>query len=71
MNTHISNIFTVEPAMKRRRCQVARCKDNKTRESCVKCKKAVCGACIARVMTRNICVECDSDDEDMTYSLNE
>jgi len=65
----------VEPAMKRRKCQVSFCKGNKTKDTCVKCKKAVCGVCTARVMTRNVCMKCendsgdDNDDETVTYSL--
>ena len=65
----------VEPAMKRRKCQVSFCKGNKTNNTCVKCKKAVCGVCTARVMTRNVCMKCendsgdDNDDETVTYSL--
>ena len=63
----------MEPVMKRRKCQVSYCKGNKTKASCVKCKKAVCGLCTARIMTRNICVKCDQDnnddDDDVTYLL--
>jgi len=39
----------------------------------VRCKKAVCGACTSRVMTRNVSVKSnnddDDDDNDMIYSL--
>ena len=63
-----------EEYMKRRKCQVSYCKGNKTKASCVKCKKAVCGLCTARIMTRNICVKCDQDnndddDDDVIYSF--
>lgn len=57
---------------KRRKCQVARCKGNKTCDSCSVCKKAVCGVCTAKALTRYLCVDCDnhdSDDENVTYSL--
>lgn len=61
----------IEPAMKRRKCQISYCKGNKTKDSYVKCKKAVCGSCTALVITRNICVKCGNDnaDDDVTYSL--
>lgn len=57
---------------KRRKCQVARCKGNKTCDTCSVCKKAVCGVCTAQALTRYICAECDnhdSDDNNVTYSL--
>jgi len=63
----------VEPVMKRRKCQVSCCRGNKTKDVCVMCKKFVCGVCTARVLTYNICVKCDneddSDDENVTYFL--
>lgn len=43
---------------KRRQCQVARCKKNKTREICVLCKKAVCGTCTGKIETKCYCVIC-------------
>lgn len=57
---------------KRRKCQIARCKGNKTCDTCSVCKKAVCGVCTAKALTRHLCVDCDnrdSDDENITYSL--
>ena len=65
----------MESVVKHRKCQISHCKENKTKDSCVRCKKAVCGPCTARVLTRNICVNCDDDnddvddDEGVTYSL--
>ena len=58
---------------KRCKCQVQRCAGNKTRDACAICKKAVCGACTANVLTRNICMNCeddDNDDDNVTYSLD-
>jgi len=43
---------------KRRKCQVARCKGNKTCDTCSVCKKVVCGVCTAQALTRYICAEC-------------
>jgi hypothetical protein len=47
---------------KRRQCQVGKCKNNKTRDSCFHCKKMVCGSCTSCVESRNVCVNCDADD---------
>jgi len=57
---------------KRRKCQVAICKGNKTCDTCSVCKKAICGVCTAQALTPYICAECDNDDSDdnnVTYSL--
>ena len=62
----------VEPAMKRRKCQILYCKGHKTKDSCIKCKTSVCGVCTSCVMTRNVYVKCDNDDveyDSVTYSL--
>ena len=41
---------------KRRHCQVARCKGNKSAERCLKCTRTVCGSCIgSRIL---VCVDC-------------
>ena len=49
---------------KRRQCQIGQCKNNKTRDSCFHCKKVVCGRCTSRIERRNVCVNCDADDEE-------
>lgn len=47
-------------AKKRRQCQVAKCKGNKTHEHCSVCQRAVCGTCVAhsrKVVTCVLCLE--------------
>ncbi|XP_066574776.1 uncharacterized protein LOC136764528 [Amia ocellicauda] len=44
---------------RRKQCQVAKCRGNKTMESCAQCERFVCGKCTAQLEKRFICVDCD------------
>ena len=43
---------------KRRQCQVAKCKGNKTTDTCSQCNRAVCGKCTATVQKQLTCIDC-------------
>lgn len=43
---------------KRRQCQVAKCKGNKTPDTCSQCNRAVCGKCTATVQKQLTCIDC-------------
>lgn len=51
---------TVNPTAgrKRRQCQVAKCKGNKTLDTCSRCNRAVCGKCTATVQKHPTCIDC-------------
>jgi len=39
-------------------CQIAKCKNNKSKQRCVVCYKVVCGSCTAEVSKTVVCVLC-------------
>lgn len=52
------NASSSETQNKRRQCQIGKCKKNKTKETCVLCKKAVCGTCAGKIETKCYCLIC-------------
>lgn len=47
---------------KRKKCQIKRCKGNKTVDTCNSCNKAVCGQCTAKRNKISVCVICCTED---------